>query len=69
MLEFPECSSICPVLSLMDYLVRTAQLCHSDAIKMFIQLRKPIKSVSAQTLAGWITNIMAAAGVDTSMLK
>ena len=69
MLELPECSSICPVLSLMDYLVRTALLRHSDAIKMFIQLKKPHKSVSAQTLAGWITNIMAAAGVDTSMLK
>ena len=69
MLEFPECSSICPVLSLMDYSVRTAPLRHSDAVKMFIQLKKPYKSVSAQTLAGWITNIMAAAGVDTSMLK
>ena len=53
----------------MDYLVRTAPLRHSDAVKMFIQLKKPHKSVSAQTLAGWITNIMAAAGVDTSMLK
>ena len=36
---------------------------------MFIQLRKPHKSVSTQTLARWITNIMAAAGVDTSMFK
>ena len=32
-------------------------------------LRKPHKSVYAQTLAWWITNIMAAAGVDTSMFK
>ena len=69
MLEFPECSSICPVLSLMDYLVRKAPLRHSDAIKMFIPLKKPHKSVSVQTLAGWITNSMAAARVDTSMLK
>ena len=69
MLEFPECFSICPVLSLMDYLVRTAPLRHSDAVKMFIQLKKPHRSVSVQTLAGWITNIMASAVVDTSMLK
>ena len=69
MLEFPECSSICPVLSLMDYLVRTVPLRHSHAVKMFIQLKKPHKSVSAQTLAQWMTNIMAAAGVETSMFK
>ena len=66
---FPELPSICPVLSLKDYLVRTAPLCHTDAFKMFIQIRKPHKSVSAQTLAMWITNIMAVAGVDTSMFK
>ena len=69
MLVFPEHPSICPVLSLRDYLFRTAPLCHTDAFKMFIQLRKPHKSASAQTLAWWITNIMANAGVDTSMFK
>ena len=69
MLAFPDRPSICPVLSLKDYLVRTAPLHNTDAIKIFIQLRKPHKSVSAQTLARWMTNIMAAAGVDTSMFK
>ena len=64
---FPGKPSICPVLSLRDYLVRTALLRHTDAFKMFIQLRKPHKSVSSQTLACWITNIMADAGVDTRM--
>merc|ERR1712082_109024 len=34
---------------------------------MFIQLRKPQKSVSSQTLAQWMTNIMADAGMETSM--
>ena len=56
-------------MSLRDYLVRTAPLRHTDAIKIIIQLRKPHKSVSAQTLARWITNIMAAAGIDNSMFK
>ena len=69
MLAFPKCPPICPVLSLRDYLVRKAPLHHTDAIKMLIQLRKPYKSVSTQTMARWITNIMAAAGVDTSVLK
>ncbi len=34
---------------------------------MCIQLRQPHKPVSSQTLARWMTNIMADAGVDTSM--
>ena len=66
-LSFPNKPSICPVLSLRDYLVRTALLCHADANIMFIQLRMPQKSVSSQTLAQWMTNIMADAGMDTSM--
>ena len=66
-LSFPDKPSICPVLSLRDYLVRTALLHHADTNKMFIQLRKPHKSVSSQTLAQWMTNIMADAGMDTSM--
>ena len=63
---FPESPSIYPVLSLKDYLVRTAPLCAVDAQHMFIQLRQPHKSVSSQTLARWITSMMADAGVDTS---
>ena len=48
---------------------RTAPLRHTDAHKMLITLRKPYKSVSSHTLARWMTNIMAAAGVDTTMFK
>ena len=65
-MSFPEKPSICPVLSLKDYLVRTAPLRTVDAKYMFIQLRKPYKSVSSQTLARWIMSIMADAGVDTT---
>ena len=66
-ISFPDKPSICPVLSLRDYIVRTAPLCHTDAFKMFIQLRKPHKSVSPKTLAQWISEIMAAASVNTCM--
>ena len=66
-MAFPEVPSICPVLSLKDYLVRTAPLHAVDAQHMFIQLRLPRKSVCSQTLACWITSMMADAGVDTSM--
>ena len=58
---------MCPVHSLKDYLVRTAPLHAVDAQHMFIQLRKPHESVSSQTLACWVTSMMADAGVDTSM--
>ena len=68
-LAFPEYPSICLVLSLREYLDRTAPLCHTVANMMLITLRKPYKYVSSQTLAWWMTNIMAAAGVDTSMFK
>ena len=66
-LSVPEQSSICPFLSMKDYLVTTVPLRTAVANKMFIQLRKPHKSVSLQTLACWMTNIMADAGVETSM--
>ena len=68
-ITFPEQPSICPVLSLKDYLVRTAPLHAVDANNMFIQLREPHKSVSSQTLARWVTSIMADAGLDTSMFR
>ena len=66
-MSFPEQPSFCPVLSLKDYLVRTAPLHAVDTKYMFIQFRKPYKSVSSQNLARWITSIMADAGVDTTM--
>ena len=66
---FPTRPSICPVLSLKEYLARTAPLCHTEAITLFIQQCKSHKSVSSQSLAWWITDIMAAAGIDTIMFK
>ena len=68
-MSFPESPSICPVLSLKDYLVRTAPLRAVDAQHMFIQLRQPHKSVSSQTLARWITIMIADAGVDVSLFN
>merc|ERR1712081_49312 len=65
-MSYPESLSNCPVQSLKDYLVRTAPLHALNAQYIFIQLRKPHKSVSSQTLACWVTNMMADAGVDVS---
>ena len=52
-----------------SYLGRTAPLRHPEANRMFISQRKPHNAVCAQTLAQWMTNIMAAAGVDTAMFQ
>ena len=68
-MSFPEKPSICQVLSLKDYLVRTAPLCTDDAKYMFIQLRKPYKCVSSQTLARFIVQLMTDAGVNTDIFK
>ena len=68
-MSFPEKPSICPVLSLKDYLVRIAPLHTLNAKNMFIQLRKPYKSVSSQTLACWIMSIKADAGVNTTKFR
>ena len=62
---FPELPSICPVLSLKDYLVVIALLPNADSKKLFISLYKPHKPLSSQTLAWSITNIMDNAGIDT----
>ena len=66
---FPESPSICPVQSLKVYLVRSTPLYAVDAQHMFIQLRLSVKSVSSQTLARWISSMMAYAGVDTSSFQ
>ena len=67
--DFPNSPSICPVLTLQAYSDRTAQLRHADAYKLFIAQRKPHKDVTSQTLARWMKNIMAAAGIDTKVFK
>ena len=67
---FPTRPCICLVLSLKKCLARKAPLCHkTEAKTMFIQLHKPHKSVSSQTLAWWITDIMADAWIVTSIFK
>ena len=68
-LAFPECPSICLVLSLREYSDRTAPLHHTVANMMLITLGKPYKSVSSQSMAQWMTIIMIAGGVDIYMFK
>ena len=65
----PKSPTICPVVSLKDYMARTNQLHHADAESIFVALTKPHKSVCAQTLARSIKDLMGRAGVDISVFK
>ena len=58
--SFPENPSICQVLSLKEYLARTAQLQHANAKILFVFLIKPYK-------CGWIVKFLADASKDTDM--
>ena len=37
-----------------------------DDLSLFVSWRRPHKSVSARTLSRWVTEVLAAAGVDTT---
>ena len=50
-------------------MAQTNTLRNANAQSIFVSLTKPHKSVSAQTLARWIKDLMSRAGVDTSVFK
>ena len=56
---------ICPVLSLWNYLARMTQLREADAGRIFVGTIKLHKSVSSQTLARWLKDLLVAAGIGT----
>ena len=46
-----------------------AQLQHADAKRLLVSLIKPYKCVTLQTLARWIVQLIADAGIDTNIFK
>ena len=67
--SFPFNPSICQVLSMKEYLARTAPLCHTDAKSVFIFLIQSQKCVTLQTLAIWVIELMADVGIDNYIFK
>ena len=81
--RFEEETSICPVQTLEDYLYKVKWsinvekhkpnyfqvLPHRNAESLFLSLVAPHKPVSAATLARWLANYLALAGVDTAIFK
>ena len=67
--NFPDNPAISPVRSLRDYMAQTDTLRNVNAHSIFVALTQPHRSVSAQTVARWIKDLMSDAGIDTEMFK
>ena len=66
--SFPENIKLCPVHSLKMYIERTKAL-RGDNNQLFISFIKPHGPVTSSTIARWLKEVMAAAGIDTSTFK
>ena len=62
-------TSRCPVLVLEEYVKRTADLRPDDSTQLLISFRKPHRPVSAPSVSRWLLEVMALAGIDTSIFK
>nr|CAH7768327.1 unnamed protein product [Callosobruchus chinensis] len=62
--RFEENQAVCVVNALEIYLQKTCQL-RGSCTKLFIQLKKPHREVSSQTLSRWIKTTLTDSGVDT----
>ena len=65
--RFPE-TKICPVYHLEQYVTRTKDI-RGNCKALFISCKKPHKQVSTSTLSRWLKNMLAEAGVDTTVFK
>ena len=68
-MAFPENPSICPVQFLKYYLVKTAQLWHTDVYSLFFAVTNSYKSMTSQTLDRRIKQLMVVAGINTLVFK
>ena len=66
--KFIENPKLCPVVSLGFYLKKTESL-RDNASQSFISFIQPHLPVSSSTIARWLKETMAEAGVDTSIFK
>ena len=66
---FPEDPSLCPVRCLVEYSDRINQLNLQSRTSLFVPHRKPHASVTPQTLARWMMDILSDSGVNTAVYK
>ena len=65
--SYPSDVNICVVETLKAYISRTENLRSSS--RLIISLKRPHKEVTATTISRWITAMMAAAGINTTVFK
>lgn len=69
---FPHNRLLCPVVTLKAYEQRTAPLRGADIppkTTLFLTTIKPHGPASSSTIARWLKNLLARAGIDTSIFK
>ena len=62
---FPEIPKLCPVYTLMQYLV--IRLSRSSDTALFLTTVRPYKGASSDTIAHWIKNTIQEAGINTGL--
>lgn len=63
-------AACCPVEAIRTYIDRTSTLRKNTNINsLFISLIAPYRSITANTMSGWIRSSLKAAGVDTAVFK
>ena len=65
----PDQANICPVRTLIDYLVRTQPLRHEVATEVFVTSVKPYKPIARATGGRWLIDSLNRAGIDTTKYK
>ncbi|XP_045766917.1 uncharacterized protein LOC123868426 isoform X1 [Maniola jurtina] len=60
---------ICPALSIIAYLNKTAPLRVNNQERLFLSYKKPHQEVSSQTISHWIKFILGKSGVDISIFS
>jgi len=66
--KFSEDPELCPSQTLSEYFTKTREL-NPNATSFFVSLQKPHSGVTSQTLARWTTELLTAAGIDTSIFS
>lgn len=66
-LVYPECPSLCPIVTLLKYL--QFQSSRSSDQGLFIITLLPYRKVSSDTIARWLKQTMADTDIDTGKLQ
>jgi hypothetical protein len=68
--RFPETASLCPYLTLQEYLRNTeSSRVAANTTKLFLSFIKPYRPISTDTCSRWLKTVLSNSGVDVSIFK